>query len=111
MTLQTIEVRYEDAEGRHVDVHDAAETYLFDDELTVYSDVCACCDATDKETWYNLESVVKIAYTDSEHEREEREYDGPFWPIVFKASLILTALVLIAAGLIWLASNGGTVSL
>lgn len=106
--LHTIEVRYEDTDGRHVDVHDAAEYRGYDDELCVYSGVCACCDATEETHRYNDHSLVKFSTEPSDHERVESEEDFAF----IMLGMMLTVLAIVATSIVaWWFMYGGTVSL
>lgn len=109
--LHTIEVRYEDVDGRHVDVHDAARArsnaVTDDGRYVVDSDVCGCCDATEKITSYNEENVVKVAYGPSGHERDSSGgisgTRAMFW--------VMIALLVFYGFMLVYYHTGGTVSL
>jgi hypothetical protein len=108
--LQTIEVRYEDAEGRHVDVHEAAEVWIGDSTVKVADGVCACCNASEKYVTYNTENVVKVEDTDSEHYRERP--DGAARDIFYGYVLpFIVAMLLLGTLALMITTSGGTVSL
>lgn len=69
MTLQTIAVRYEDVDGRHIDVHDAADSWYYEQGmLIVAAHKCDCCDAQTETTHYNVDSVIKMDMKPSDHD-------------------------------------------
>lgn len=104
--LHTIEVRYEDVDGRHVDVHDAAREGIHrGDSFYVEDGVCDCC-GVEKETHvYSEENVVKVSYTDSDHESVSGSNPRDsmmlsfFVEVVFPSILIVGTLIVIGLAL------------